>query len=130
MTVVDELDVQEQREKLRAASREQAESIVRLAGFEVRRVWELANDYWPASPRYDEVRRPWWLFLTDIGPVRIGWRKHVLEIEWDACAARGVVTEDDVTKGPAHVHAWSVENAITYLRELRRLALKGPADGR
>ena len=121
---MDELDVQEQREKMRDLTRGQAESIVKLAGFEVRRVWELANGYWPASPRYDDVRRPWWLLLTEIGPVLIGWRKHVLEIEWDACAVRAVVTEDDVTKGDSYVHAWSVENAVTYLRELRRRATR------
>ena len=119
----DELDVQSRREEMRRKSREEAESILRLAGYEIRHTWELANGYWPASPHYDDVRKPWWLFLTDIGLVQLGWRKRVLSIEWDANGTRGMVTEDDVTKGETYVHAWSVEKAVAYMRELRRLSV-------
>ena len=115
----DELDVQSRREEMRRKSREEAESIVSLAGFEIRHTWELANGYWPASPRYDDVRKPWWLFLTQVGPVRVGWRKRVLEIEWDATDLRGIVTDDNVTKGDTYVHAWSRSKAVEYLTKLR-----------
>lgn len=119
---MDETDIRLHRGRMRDRSREEAESIVKLAGFEVRHTWELANGYWPDAPSYDGVRSPWWLFLTEIGPVQVGWRKRVIHIQWDACAARGVVTTDDVTRGDTYVHAWTVEKAITYLRELRTLA--------
>jgi len=126
---VDELDAQAHREEMRRRSRDEVESIAKLAGLEIRRVWELANGYWPLAPHYDSVRRPWWLLQTDIGLVRLGWRKRVLEIEWESCfvrgiALRGVVTDDNVTKGDTYVHAWSVEKAIEYMRALHALAGK------
>lgn len=122
---VSERDMHNHREEMAKRSREQAESIMRLAGFEIRRVWELANGYWPLAPNYDDVRQPWWLFLTDVGLIQIGWRKRVLHIQWDACAFRGVVTEDDVTKEDTYVHAYAVEKAVEYLREMHRRAV-GP----
>lgn len=122
MTSSEDASVQTRREEMRTRSRDEAESILKLAGFELIHTWELANGYWPDSPNYDDVRRPWWLFMTQIGPVQIGWRKNVLHIQWSACKFRGIVTEDDVTKEPTCVHAWSVEKAITYMRELRKLA--------
>lgn len=92
---------------------------MKLAGFEIKYVWELANGYWPDSESYDEARKPWWLFLTEIGPIQIGWRKRVLEIRWSACKFRGVVTKDQTTVTEEFVHAWSVEKAVEYLRNLR-----------
>lgn len=108
---------------MREQSRETMESIFKLAGFPIRHMWELANGYWPLHPDYDNVRQPWWLVETDIGLIKIGKRKKVLSISWEACRVRGIVTTDEVTKEETLVHAWVVEKAIEYLRELRRLAL-------
>lgn len=121
--------MQARRESMRRASRDEVGAIMTLAGFEVSHVWELANGYWPDHPNYDDVRCPWWLFMTEIGPVRIGRRKRVIEIEWEACRVRGVVTADDVTKGDVYVHAWTVEKAIEYLRALRKMAAAQAAEG-
>jgi hypothetical protein len=104
------------------AEQADAEALFRLAGFKVTRVWELVNGYWPSAPSYDSVRTPWWLLMTEIGPVRIGWRKRVIEIEWDATPVRVEVTPDDVTKSETMVHAWSTAKAFEYLASLRRLA--------
>ena len=124
MTTTDaDMDAQGQREAMRARSRTEAESIVKLAGFPILHTWELANGYWPDSPSYDSVRRPWWLFMTDVGLIQLGWRKRVLAIDWAACEVRGVVTDADVTKGDTYVHAYRVEDAVACMRELRRLAL-------
>lgn len=119
--MLDDLDVQEKREEMRKKSRAQAEAIMALAGFTVTRTWELVNQYWPDSPKYDDVRTPWWLFLTEIGPVQIGCRKRVLCIDWSACTVRGVVTTDDVTKNETMVHAWSETKAVEYLSQLRQM---------
>ena len=108
--------------KTQRLTRENAEALFRLAGFTVSRTWELANLYWPDAPDYDDVREPWWLVLTEIGPVQIGWRKSVISIAWDATKVRGLVTNDEVTQGDDHVHAWGNEKALEYLTALRRLA--------
>jgi hypothetical protein len=112
------------REELRKSSREEAESIMKLAGFTILQTWELANGYWPDATVYDAVRRPWWLFLTGIGPVQLGWRKRVMHIQWDACKVRGIVTTDDTTKEPTYVHAWKTEKAVEYLKALRKMAVE------
>ena len=113
------ISLHERRDTMRTQSRAEAESIFRLAGFAIVRMWELANGYWPDAPDYDDVRTPWWLLLTEIGLVQIGWRKRVLHIQWDQCAFRGLVTEENVTKAETYVHAYSVEKAIEYLRTLQ-----------
>lgn len=115
----DTLSVQSRREKKCKDSRKEIDAIFALAGFTVSKVWELANGYWPLAPDYDDVREPWWLLLTEIGPVQIGWRKRVLHIQWDACEFRGLVTADEVTKENYYVHAYTPEKAVEYLRELR-----------
>lgn len=121
-------DISEAREQMRKKSKLEAESILSLAGLLVSRSWELANQYWPDAQAYDCIRMPWWLMMTEIGLIQIGWRKNVIHIEWTACSVRGIVTTDDVTKAENYVHAWSVEKAVEYVRELRRLALAGPSD--
>lgn len=70
------------REEMRVETREEATSILTLAGLRPERMWELANGYWPDAPTYDDVRCPWWLAKTGIGLIRLGWRKRVLEIDW------------------------------------------------
>lgn len=95
------------REQMVTKTREEVTSILTLAGLRPERMWELANGYWPLAPSYDDVRSPWWLAQTSIGLIRIGSRKRVVSIEWDACKVRGIVTTDDVTKrhhGPRVEH--------------------------
>lgn len=116
------------REKLAKKSRADFDAIIQLAGFTVSRVWELANGYWPLAPDYDDVREPWWLYMTEIGPVQVGWRKRVIAITWDATPVRAEVTADEVTKSDDGVHAYSVEKAVEYLRALR-VAAQAPSPG-
>jgi len=105
---------------MREKSRTDFLSILHLAGFTTYRWWELANQYWPLHPDFDNVREPWWLFQTPIGLIEIGWRKRVISIDWSTTEIRKIVTQDDVTKNETLVHAWSVEKAIEYLKELRK----------
>lgn len=97
-----------------------------LAGIQAAKWHELANQYWP--PSYTELRaqHPWYLAMTPHGPVRIGWRKRVISINWEDTEVRRILTEDDVTKDETMVHAWSYEKALEYLGclagELAKLA--------
>lgn len=114
--------MRQRREELRKETHAECVSMLTLAGISVDRAWELANGYWPDSPDYDDVRRPWWLFQTPLGLIRIGRRKRVIEIDWSATKIRAVVTDEGVTKDETMVHAWGVEKAVTYLRSLRERA--------
>lgn len=118
----DEETMHSRRDRMRRETRDESTSILTLAGLRPERMWELANGYWPNAPDYDDVRRPWWLAKTSLGLIRIGWRKRVLEIEWEATDLRVVVTEDDVTKSKTMVHAWSSAKAVEYLTRLRESA--------
>jgi hypothetical protein len=117
-----ERDMHRRREEMLDGSRKEVESILSLSGLSPTRMWELANQYWPLSPAYDDVRRPWWLADTSIGLVRIGWRKRVLEIDWSATPHQFIVTDGDVTKDMQMVHAYSTSKAVEYLTRLRELA--------
>ena len=102
-------------------TREQVHGLFTLAGVPVLRMWELPNGYWPRVPEYQEYRdkQPWWLVKTPAGLVEIGWRKRVIMIDWsDTGVVVSDVTSDDVTKTGAMVHAWSIEDALKYLRAL------------
>lgn len=119
---MDDHEMQKLRRSMRIETRLEVESIFALSGLKQNRMWELANGYWPDAPTYDDIRRPWWLVQTEIGLIRIGWRKKVLEIDWESAEFRGLVTEDDVTKGQSMVHAWSTVKAVEYLTRLFELA--------
>jgi len=97
---------------------EQAKALFLLAGFNAKRFHRLENKYWPDS--YIELRRnyPWWLAITEFGPIEIGWRKRVISIDWRDTTARVEVTEDDVTKDTTMVHAYSYVKALQYLTTL------------
>lgn len=103
-------------------SEQEARSVFTLAGIEVLNVWEIPNQYWPDTENYAGIRResPWFLVKTKHGLIKLGWRKRVLSINWSDTAIRKIVTEDDVTKDEAMVHAWSNESAVGYLKELVR----------
>lgn len=89
-----------------------AKSLLIMAGFSILHVREIRNQYYPNRPD------PWFLIQTEFGVIMIGWRKHVINIEWTFCPFRGVITDDDVTKDPDMVHAWTYEKALEYLTKL------------
>ena len=65
---------------------------------------------------------PWFLVETKWGPLRIGWRKRVINIDWGDSQINhnGDITFKDqkVTTWRVGVHAWGKDKAIEYLRVL------------
>ena len=114
--------------------REEVDSLFRLARIPVLCAWEMANQYWPraipadwtnqsdvaAYLHYAKLREasPWWLVKTHVGLILIGWRKRVIHIDWMDTTIRATVTQDDVTKSPSMVHAWTTLKALEYLTAL------------
>lgn len=104
----------------------EVDGLFALAGIAVLQKWRLQNRYYGDCDEVhaDHVQRvvntPWWLLLTPAGLIEIGWRKRVISINWRFTPVRVLVTQDDVTKGEDHVHAWGMADALKYLTELAR----------
>ena len=79
----------------------------------------------------DDYPNPWFIVETKWGPLKIGWRRSVISIEWHGSQINhdGGVTFDDeeVTTGKTMVHAWGEDKAVEYLRILSKGNLD-PAD--
>ncbi len=115
------------------------------AGFEIYKIYEAMNNYWPRVSAYHEliVNTPWFLVLTDYGVIRIGNRKRVIEVDWDVTpnplsklSALPLFEESDeakliyqpvvtvfrkakVTHGPNLFHAWTYGQLCEFLTHVR-----------
>lgn len=109
--------------------RKHAIALFEMARFDVKSIHELPNGYWPQA--YTEMREanPWWLVETNIGLVKIGWRKRVIQISWTDTAYRGSVTAEDTTKDDDMVHAWGYVKALEYLTALYMNAKQAEVNG-
>lgn len=92
------------------------EACFMLAGFEYTNIYEVLNEY------DGDLNAPWYLFRTEFGLIKIGWRKRVISIDWSDCKFDRekdkfdqVIFKDDVTKWPTGIHAWGYHKAIEYL---------------
>lgn len=100
-------------------------ALFEMADFEIKSMHEIPNGYWPHA--YIEMREknPWWLFETEFGIIKIGWRKRVISIDWESTKIKiPDLTEDDVTKNDYLVHAWSYSKALEYLTNLNQAMQK------
>lgn len=101
---------------------DQARAVFLLAGLPVTSLYRLENGYWPDAYVEMKAKSPWWLGMTEYGPIRIGWRKRVIEIVWTDIPVRiAALTTDNVTKWDCGVHAYSYGHAVDYLSQLRTL---------
>ena len=78
----------------------------------------IPNEYWPEEA-------PWCLARGPKGSLKLGWRKRVLNIDWEGLNqnekldAEKLFPDENVTKGGAYIHAWGKEKAVEYLQKLR-----------
>jgi len=99
-----------------------------LADIPLSHIWRLPNGYFcyvdgeeehvTTSNAIYRESRPWWLVKTPWGLVELGPRKRVYSLCWDDTPFRGIITDQDVTKGEDHVHAYSQEDLLTCLKTL------------
>jgi len=79
-------------------------------------VREIPNEYW------GEMGEPWLIVTTEIGHVKIGWRKRVIEIDWSdtdiKSSAEDLFPDENVTKIDKMIHAWGYEKATEYIKKL------------
>lgn len=88
-------------------------------GFVVKNVFELVNGYVGWNNGYTAV--PWYLFETQHGLIKVGWRKRVISVEWDTTPLRWVRPADpDVTATETMFHAWDYPKLNEYLGLLKQ----------
>lgn len=59
--------------------------------------------------------RPWWLIETNVGMIKVGWRKRVIVLNWKATGiplGYNDVTEADVTKDQYEVHCYGYDDLL------------------
>jgi hypothetical protein len=88
---------------------------------------EIPNEY---CGRHCCLGKPWFIVTSKIGPVKIGWRKRVINIDWSQseCArdiGQVLFPNLNVTVGTSFIHAWSDNDASVYLDRLRCAWLRG-----
>ena len=61
---------------------------------------------------------PWFKVTTAVGPIVIGWRKRVINIDWSETkgtkTAEELFPKEDTTKETRLIHAWTYEKARAY----------------
>jgi hypothetical protein len=81
----------------------------------------IPNEYYTSDPAWFG---PWFIVETDKGPLRIGSRKSVINIDWSQTKYNHngdyLFSEENVTKDDAMIHAHGKDKAIEYLRKLSR----------
>lgn len=91
-------------------------NIFEKAGFTTFFLTAILNEYCSC-----EKCGPWFNIDTPYGKFKIGWRKRVINIEFEGLNLSDLFKEEDVTKGKDHIHAWGKEKAIEYLKKIREL---------
>lgn len=100
--------------------------------------WELSDDErgkWGDTLTYELIpneycsdeccaHRPWFMFHTPLGDIKIGWRKRVISIElqhnFRELDLRVLFADEDVTKDERYIHAWDKEKFFEYLKRIHR----------
>jgi hypothetical protein len=92
------------------------QEMFRAAGYGDVVMTTVANRYGSAI-----YRGPWFEVEVPGGVILIGWRKRVMNIDWSSTGCDLADKFQDVkdTKDQYHVHAWTDEQAVDYLRRIR-----------
>jgi hypothetical protein len=75
---------------------------------------------------------PWFNVQTNFGTILIGWRKHVINLDWmrtslDKIADLKYISGgDNVTQGSAYIHCDGYDKAVEYLKRLATVAQAVP----
>lgn len=104
----------------RNKEREFFSDIFAEAGFTHVAMNEIKNRYWNSYSA-----PPWFAVTTEQGFFEIGWRKHVIHIEWDDVKLPSDhFADQDVTQTGESIHAWNHEKAVEYLTRIRENSVR------
>lgn len=86
---------------------------------------KLLGDCYIESPNEyhrSEYSEPWYIFYTSKGPLKVGWRKRVINLDWSGfpvkMSAEDLFPGEDVTKGAYYIHAWGFDKLEQYVEAL------------
>lgn len=109
---------------LRRMYRDQIERIYQAACVTPIYIEELPNRYSP-----EEYNRPWYRVTSSIGHIVLGWRRHVMNVDWEHTVVRlkgeELFAGEGTTCGDTFIHARGEENAARYVRRLHEAAARG-----
>jgi hypothetical protein len=82
----------------------------------------IPNEYYP---QYSY----WYRAETDLGDIKIGWRKRVINIDWSSTKRNlePFFSREEVTKTEYSIHAWGYAKCLEYLTQIE-LILSHPQD--
>ena len=87
-------------------------------------VEEIPNGYWND---WYAINRPWLIVATQIGRIKIGWRKRVISIDWTdsitKTEAKVLFPDEDVTKDGRMIHAYGYDKAKEYIKKIIAVGL-------
>jgi hypothetical protein len=103
-------------------SRKYFSGVATEAGYEDLLLEAVPNQYC----RPCEWCSPWYKLRLVVGDVVMGWRKHVISIDWHetGVALPDLFKADNVTQEPHLVHAGGRQDAVRYLGMLREQGLR------
>jgi hypothetical protein len=98
-------------------SRRYIDDLIQRAGFALYTMNEIPNGYY-STP----VSEPWWVCQTPSFKITVGWRRHVINIDWSDSKVDllSLFETEKVTKAPHYIHAWSPDKAVEYLTKIRK----------
>lgn len=109
----------------RDANIEKLKSLFTKAGFTLEHVEVMQNQYHGSSCCYAS---PWIKVTTQKGPILLGWRKRVINIDWSESDIKThgstLFGKEEVTVGKRNVHAWGYDKAVEYLKKLNSVGAK------
>lgn len=92
-------------------------AIFKIAEIKVEKYWNIKNEY-------HGNKSDWLLLKTDLGMIKIGWRKRVIAIDWSDTGIKMLIS-DDVTKNEDSCHAHSYIDAVEYMAQLNTYSKMG-----
>jgi hypothetical protein len=98
------------------AKKEEHDKLMELFGDEKIFAEEIPNGY---STSWYYSMSPWYKVTTSKGIITLGWRKRVIEIQYEqrvnAASADSLFPDEDVTKSGRMIHAWGYDKAKRYI---------------
>lgn len=109
---------------IKTAAERRAKLIGMFSGLTYAWVEEIPNGY--GLPHWYTIIDPWFKVYTNRGPITVGWRRRVINIDWsliDQAADAAVVFPKEhragyPTTGNHYIHAYSYEDGYTYLHAI------------